>query len=104
MRKVFYLSIIAIAIICVSGNTFAQKKYVNKASTWAEEGVKLDTALKLIQLAEQDEKTKEMAKTYYVKGLIYDQIAKSTNPEFKGICEYPLVNAFDNYKDRNQLW
>ena len=98
MRKVIYLSIIAIAILCVGGNTFAQKKYVNKASTWAEEGVKLDTALKLIQLAEQDEKTKDMAKTYYVKGLIYDQMAKSTNPEFQGICEYPLVNAFDNYK------
>ena len=98
MRKVIYLSIIAIAILCVGGNTFAQKKYVNKASTWAEEGVKLDTALKLIQLAEQDEKTKDMAKTYYLKGLIYDQMAKSTNPEFQGICEYPLVNAFDNYK------
>ena len=98
MRKVIYLSIIALAILCVGGNTFAQKKYVNKASAWAEKGERLDTALKLIQLAEQDEKTKEMAKTYYVKGLIYDQIAKSTNPEFKGICDYPLVKAFDNYK------
>ncbi len=99
MKKIFLTTIsVAFAMLFIVNNVEAQKKYVNKAQIWAESGEKLDTALGAIQFAETQEKTKEWAKTYYVKGLVYDAIATSDDDNFKNLCEDPTVKAFENYK------
>ena len=98
--KKFIVTIISVAFIMflMLNNVQAQKKYVSKAQIWAENGEKLDTALKAIEFAETQEKTKEWGKTYYVKGIVYDAIASSDNPEFQKICENPMIKAFDNFR------
>ena len=99
MKKLFVTTIsMAFAMLMMVSNVEAQKKFVNKAQIWAEAGENLDTALKAIEFAETQEKTKDWAKTYYVKGLVYSAIAHSDNPEYAAICEYPSVKAFDNFK------
>lgn len=103
--KNLVLSITAIFMIVLACNTGvnAQKKFVNKAQSWASENTKLDTALGAIRAAESHEKTQDWYKTYYVKGLVYQAIAKSENPQFKSLSEYPLFDAFDNIKKAYEM-
>jgi tetratricopeptide (TPR) repeat protein len=98
--KKFIVTTISVAFVMflMTNNVQAQKKFVTKAQIWAESGENLDTALKAIEFAETQEKTKEWGKTYYVKGIVYNAIATTENPEFQKICDYPLIKAFDNYK------
>ena len=97
MKKLLITISVAVAMLMMISNVEAQKKYVNKAMVWAESGEKLDTALKAVEFAETQEKTKDWAKTYYVKGLVYDAIASSENPDFVNISKYPSIKAFDNF-------
>jgi len=94
LYPILFVSAIALLLSSCGGN----KALVSNAQRWAEEGVKLDTAIKALNKAEKAEDTKDWAKTYYVKGLTYEAIANSENSEFKAISEYPLVDAFKNYK------
>lgn len=99
MKKLVLTTIsVAFALLMFIGNAQAQKKYVNKAQIWAEKGEKLDTALGAVKYAETQEKTADWAKTYYVKGLVYDAIAKSENEEFKKLSDEPLIEAFNSFK------
>lgn len=99
MKKLVLTTIsVAFALLMFIGNTQAQKKYVNKAQIWAENGEKLDTALGAVKYAETQEKTADWAKTYYVKGLVYHAIAESENEEFKKLTDEPLIEAFNNFK------
>jgi len=99
MKKLVATTIFcALALLIMIGNVQAQKKYVNKASMWAESGEKLDTALNSIIFCETQEKTKDWYKTYYVKGLVYQAIAKTENEEFKKLCDQPLIDASDNFE------
>lgn len=98
MKKLVVATIFsALALLIMIGNVQAQKKFVNKAAMWAESGEKLDTALKAVIFSETQEKTKDWYKTYYVKGLIYQAIAKTENEEFKKLSETPLIDAYDNF-------
>ena len=104
MKKLFLLTItFAFSMLIMISNSQAQKKYVNKALVWAEKGENLDTALGSIKVAETNAKTKDWFKTYYVKGLIFEAIAKSENPEFKKLSEFPLIDAFDNLKKSYEM-
>lgn len=99
IKKLFVTTIsVAFAMLMMVNNTQAQKKHVNKAQIWAEAGENLDTALKAVEFAETQEKSKDWAKTYYVKGLVYNAIASSENPEYKNICEDPAIKAFESFK------
>jgi len=98
MKKLLITISVAVAMLMMISNVQAQKKHVNKALVWAEGGVKLDTALKAVEFAETQEKSKDWAKTYYVKGLVYNAIADSDNPEYANICKNPSIKAFDNFK------
>lgn len=99
MKKLVLTTIsLAFALLMMVGNVDAQKKYVTKAQMWAESGERLDTALNAIKFAVTQEKTKDWGKTYYVKGLVYDAIAQTENPEFTNLVEYPAIKAFENYK------
>jgi tetratricopeptide (TPR) repeat protein len=96
--KNFYSILFVAAIAIFATSCGGNKALVSNAQRWAEEGINLDTAIKALNVAEKAEDTKDWAKTYYVKGLTYEAIANSDNPEFKEISEYPLFDAFDNYK------
>jgi tetratricopeptide (TPR) repeat protein len=99
MKKLVVTTIFsALALLIMVGNVQAQKKYVNKASMWAESGEKLDTALNSIIYCESQEKTKDWYKTYYVKGLVYQAIAKTENEEFKKLSDQPLIDAYKNFE------
>ena len=99
MKKIIATTILgAFAFLIMLGNVQAQKKYINKASLWANDGVKLDTALNAVIFCETQEKTKDWYKTYYVKGLVFEAIAKTENEEFKSLSDKPLIYAFDNFK------
>ncbi|MCK5170235.1 MAG: hypothetical protein KAQ75_10175, partial [Bacteroidales bacterium] len=98
MKKLLITLSIAVVMLMMISNVQAQKKHVNKALIWAESGEKLDTALKAVEFAETQEKSKDWAKTYYVKGLVYNAIESSENPAYANICKYPSVKAFDNFK------
>ena len=99
MKKLVLTTIfVAFAVLIMIGNVQAQKKYVNKALVWAESGESLDTALKAIQYAENQEKTKDWGKTYYTKGMIYNAVAHTENEEFAKLSDHPLIDAFDNFK------
>jgi tetratricopeptide (TPR) repeat protein len=99
MKKLFVTTIfVAFAMLMMVSSVDAQKKFVSKAQIWAESGENLDTALKAIQFAETQEKTKDWGKTYYVKGLVYNAIANSENPDFANICENPSIKAFESFK------
>ena len=99
MKKIIATTILgAFAFLIMLGNVQAQKKYINKASLWANDGVKLDTALNAVIFCETQEKTKDWFKTYYVKGLVFEAIAKTENEEFKSLSDKPLIYAFDNFK------
>ncbi|MBI9053051.1 MAG: tetratricopeptide repeat protein [Bacteroidales bacterium] len=97
MKKLVLTILSALALLIMVGNVQAQKKLVNKAALWANEGEKLDTALGSIFVAEKGEKTKDWYKTYFVKGQVYQAIAETENEEFKKITTDPLIKAFDNY-------
>lgn len=101
--KNFYPILFVAAIAIFATSCGGNKSLVSNAQRWAEEGENLDTAIKALNVAEKAEDTKDWAKTYYVKGLTYEAIANSNNPEFKEISEYPLFDAFDNYKKAYNL-
>jgi len=98
--KKFVLTTISVAVVMLFmiSNAEAQRKYVNKALSWAESGEKLDTALGAVKYAETQEKTGDWAKTYYAKGMVYSAIASTNNEEFANLSEYPLIDAFESYQ------
>jgi len=99
MKKYYLISILVIvSTVIINNSCNAQKKYVNKAFTWAQQGVKLDTALKALNVASEEVTTKEWAKTYYSYGILYQAIANTQDEQFKNLVEDPFIRAFDNYK------
>ena len=89
---------LVLALFLMAGNVQAQKKFVNKAASWAEKGENLDTAMVLLDMALENEKTKDWAKTYYARGLVFKAVFSTENEEFKSLSEEPLIDAMDNFK------
>lgn len=99
MKKYYLISILVIVSTVITFNSCnAQKKYVNKAFTWAQQGIKLDTALKSLDVASLEITTKDWAKTYYSYGILYQAIGNTQDEQFKNLVEDPFIKAFDNYK------
>ncbi|OFX20039.1 MAG: hypothetical protein A2041_08160 [Bacteroidetes bacterium GWA2_31_9b] len=99
MKKYYLISILVIvSTVIINSSCNAQKKYVNKAFTWAQQGIKLDTALKALNVASEEVTTKDWAKTYYSYGILYQAIGNSQDEQFKNLVEDPFIKSFDNYK------
>ncbi len=79
MRKIILL-ILSFHLIL---GTFAQKE-VNKAKMARDKG-ELDIAKEQIDLAMDNPKAIEKGKTYYERGLIYQAIATSDNPDYQNL-------------------
>jgi tetratricopeptide (TPR) repeat protein len=102
-QKKILFSTLIVAFIAMVITSCSDKMYVNRAMTWAENGERLDTALKSVQKATDLEDTKNWAKTYYAQGYVYQKIYESKKSEFKNLTEDPLFKAFDNYKKAYEM-
>lgn len=100
-NRIVLLTTLMALLVYLSG--CSDKVYVNRALTWAENGERLDTALKSVNKATELEETKDWPKTYYAKGFVYQKIYEAENDEFKNLVEDPLVKAFDNYKKAYEI-
>ncbi|MBS3807162.1 MAG: tetratricopeptide repeat protein [Bacteroidales bacterium] len=96
-RKILWSTLITGLVVLVISSC-SDKLYVNRAMTWAENGERLDTALKSVEHATELEETKNWPKTYYAKGYVYQKIYESEKNEFKDLTDKPLFEAFENYQ------
>ncbi|GEM_PF-99955 len=96
-RKILWSTLITALVLLVISSC-SDKMYVNRAITWAENGERLDTAMKSVEKATQLEETKNWPKTYYAKGYVYQKIYESNQEKFSDLAEKPLFKAFDNYQ------
>ncbi len=99
MRKV---TTILVALLFSITAVQAQKGKVTAALTYLENG-EIEKAWQTIQVAEQNEKTKNYYKTYYVKGRILQKIAESKDPKVKTLVDEPLKKAWESYQKAIQL-
>jgi tetratricopeptide (TPR) repeat protein len=101
-RQILFSTLITGLIVLVISSC-SDKMYVNRAITWAENGERLDTALKSVEKASELEETKNWPKTYYAKGYVYQKIYESNKSKFKDLAERPLFKAYDNYKKAYEM-
>ncbi|NOY36714.1 MAG: tetratricopeptide repeat protein [Chlorobi bacterium] len=99
MRK---LVILTLGFLMMAGTGFSQKGKVASALTYLENN-EVEKALQAITAAEQNEKTKDWYRTYYVKGRILQAIAESKDEKIKGLAENPALGAFENYNKATKL-
>ncbi len=99
MRKifVFFLLISATGIL-----SMAQKKVVRIAERELNKG-NLKTAWDTLQVALQNEETKNDANTWFLKGLILQNIAKSTDSSLLSMIDEPVKHAYEAYEKALQI-
>lgn len=98
MRKLAIL----IVVMLIAQIGFAQKGKVTGALSNVMSGT-IDKALPLIKDAEQEETTKNLAKTHYVKGRVYQAINDDQTGLYKKLDDKPLFNAWDGYMKALEL-
>lgn len=91
-------NILFVLIMVMSAVAYGQKKpKINNALTAAEDG-NLAEAKEIIDAAIVHEKTKDDAKTWYYRGLIYAALDTTKNPSYQNLDEDALntsIEAFD---------
>lgn len=87
---------LTLAFCIVASMAFAQNSAVRKASSAQEEG-DLKEAKQYIDEAIVHDKTKDEAKTWYTKGMVYEAILFSENPEFQNLSNNALQETTDAY-------
>ena len=80
----------------VSGYSFGQNDAVTSAFLYNKDG-EYDKAKEEIDKASQHEKTKEKAKTWYFRGMIYENILNSKNPKFTALAPDAAKQTYDSY-------
>lgn len=81
---------------------FAQNSAVTNAILYHRDG-DLAKAKQEIDQASTNEKTKDQAKTWAYKGIIYQDIANSAKPEVKALDGNALTVAYESYLKAQQL-
>jgi len=99
MKRIFFT--ILMSVILVIGVT-AQKKYVKQAEIHIDKN-ELKEAKTKIDMAFQDEKSKDWAKTYYVFGKLAQAAGVSDNEEFNKLFDNAFKIAYKNYKKAIEL-
>lgn len=92
-RTIFSLLLIGLGFSAVQ----AQNKNVNRAEDAMKSG-KLDEAKELIEQASTNEKTSDKAKTWYIRGQVYQAIAQDSTGKFKSLSDHPKIEAFESFK------
>lgn len=99
--------ILLVAIVFTVSSSFAQKGKVTTAQSLKDAG-KLDKAVEAINLAtdpnnEKAAKSIPWAKTWEVKGEVYQAIFASKDENYKKLSKDPLKVAFDSYNKALEL-
>jgi len=92
---------ILMSVILVIGVT-AQKKYVKQAEGHIDKN-ELKEAKTKLDMAFQDEKSKDWARTFFVYGRLAQEAGISDNEEFKKLFENHFKIAFENYQKAIEL-
>jgi len=104
MRKNILLMMIM--ALLAGGGVYGQASKVTSAWNYLKYD-ELDKAKDAIELAVANESTKDDAKTWYYRGLIYERIYKKQNdtkkPEFKNLSTNALGEAYSSLKKAIQL-
>jgi len=98
MKKIAFLVVFVFSVALV----FAQNSKVQTAINKLKYN-ELDGAQEAIDLAIKHEKTIEKAKTWKVRGDVYQAIARTTDEKFKALSENPLEIAIESYKKAFEL-
>ena len=80
----------------ISGLAYAQPDAVTDAFLFNKDG-ELDKAKEAIDRAAVHEKTKDKPKTWYFRGMIYENLLTTQNPKFKGAFPDAAKNAYESY-------
>lgn len=90
---------VAILLVLVMTMTtgFAQKNVRQTASNFLKDG-KLDKAMEAINQCIQDATTSQDAKTWFIRGNIYLEIANTKDENFKKLDPNPIQQALSSYK------
>lgn len=85
------------AVFLIAGSTlFAQNDAVTNAFLYNKDG-EYDKAKSEIDRAITHEKTKDKAKTWYFRGMIYENLMASKNPQFMALAPDAGKQAYDSY-------
>jgi len=98
MKKIFLI------FLCVmtTGMLMAQKKVVRIAEKELNKG-NLKDAWDTLQAALQNEETKNNADTWFLRGLILQNIAKSTDSTIRNMVDNPVNQAYESYEKAIQI-
>ncbi len=90
---------VAILLVLVMTMTtgFGQKNVRQTASNFLKDG-KLDKAMEAINQCIQDASTSQDAKTWFIRGNIYLEIANTKDENFKKLDPNPIQQALSSYK------
>ncbi len=89
---------LALLITCISAvNVIAQKAKLQTARNYYNKPYEqFDKAKEAIDEVVVHEQTKDMAKSWYTRGLIYDALYK--NEKYPNLCENCLLTAYESYQ------
>ena len=93
-----------IAIIFFAGILFAnaQKAKVTSANSYLSYG-EIAKAKEAIDLASDHEKSKTLARTWFIRGKVYHSIFDSKDPSIKGLSPDALIIAYKAYIKATEL-
>jgi tetratricopeptide (TPR) repeat protein len=100
MKRITLLLLMLTTVFVYAQKT--PKPNVNKALNSWKEG-KLDEAKSNIDLATTYEKTKDDAKTWYYRGLIYASIDTTSNETYKSLATDAYKTAIESFKKADEL-
>jgi len=83
-------------LLLISGLAFAQNDAVTSAFLYNKDG-EYDKAKEEIDRAILHEKTKDKAKTWYFRGLIYENLMNSPNPKFKNLDPEAAKKTYESF-------
>ncbi|MCX7985927.1 MAG: tetratricopeptide repeat protein [Bacteroidales bacterium] len=98
MKKIFFFFL----FFLTTGMLIAQKKVVRIAEKELSKG-NIKTAWDTLQYALQHDETKGDANTWYLKGLILQNIAKSPDPAIRSLVDIPVKQAYEAYEKALQI-
>lgn len=98
MKRISLMLVMAVAVTFA----FGQKNLRQTASNYLKEG-KLDKAVEAINQCINDPTTSGEAKTWYLRGNIYLEMANTANAAFKALEADPLTLALGSYKKAVEL-
>lgn len=88
--------------LCFAGFSFGQKKVVNAAKSALSDGI-LDKALENIEIAKENEETKVLPNTWFIRGKILTAIGSTKDDKYKNLADNPFREAWNSFEKAKSL-